>query len=93
MTNAGNNTCFSPTSAKEYDFFAASEAITRMLKVVEVMSGAALAPHPPVSMSLHPGGSKLRHLVYRSALPLPRHSPFGPAPRPQDWTPAGAAAD
>eukprot|EP00972_Heterocapsa_arctica_P043682 6449027-Heterocapsa_arctica.AAC.1 len=57
------------------------------------MSGAALAPHRPVSMRLHPGGSKLRHLVYRSALPLPRNSPFGPAPRPQDWTPADAAAD
>eukprot|EP00972_Heterocapsa_arctica_P074557 11003569-Heterocapsa_arctica.AAC.1 len=64
-----------------------------MLKEVEVMNGAALAPHRPVSMILHPGGLKLKHLVYRSAVPLPRHSPFGPAPKPQDWTPVRAAVE
>eukprot|EP00972_Heterocapsa_arctica_P111513 16416799-Heterocapsa_arctica.AAC.1 len=55
------------------------------------MNGAALAPHRPVGMSLHPGGMNMKHLVYKSAVPLPRHAPFGPATKPQDWTPTKAA--
>ena len=78
-------TCITSKSRSVIDYFVMAPSLVRLAQSVETVPCATVAVHEPVRLALGNGGSEERYLQMVTAAPLPKHYPFGPRHRPEEW--------
>ena len=93
FTNQAQGTCRgSSGGTRLIDFFVVDRDLSRAISRVSYDEESVLHPHRPVKLEFYPRVSRLKTLGFRLPDPLPLQEPFGPRPKPQDWTLVQASA-
>ena len=90
IVTCGSPTCVTAKSANEIDFFLVTSNVTEALHSAAEDRTWPVRPHRPVSLVFKQGVLSLKRLVFKTRHRLPTAAPFGPRPRPSDWTRAKA---
>ena len=85
-------TCLSPTSSNVLDFFVCSETLHSTVTEIHAVTRWRKKPHRPVILTTKADPASLLKLVVDRPAALPTTLPFGPRPRPGEWTESIALA-
>ncbi len=86
-------TCRTATSARTIDFYVMSDGMTMAVEATDVIEGAGIKTHVPVTVDMVPRAAAMKALYVRPPPRLPRERVYGPLPTPMDWSAAAAAAE
>ncbi len=91
--SSSRGTCRTATTARTYDFFMITAAMTKAIQHVQTQEVTGVKTHTPVTVQFKPRMTALKHLAIVKPEPLLKQRVYGPLLPPPSWARARCKAE